>query len=174
MYGSKCRYSLTHPSVLDMTYNVFGGTLSLTQSINLIDPHLLNGWWCSWLDVLLCLARHLILPSGALQISRVRQRDEAVYRCVAVNRLSREQRTSPSSVHLHIAHGRIIGFYYNISQCLCYILFMFYCSLIASIPYHLFIVFVNNFVISVVIAVIFVINTVSLSPPIYNKYISPT
>jgi len=50
-------------------------------------------------------ARHLILPSGALLISRVRRRDEAVYQCVATNVLTLDQRVSPTSTRLRIAHG---------------------------------------------------------------------
>jgi len=49
--------------------------------------------------------RHLILPSGALLISRVRRRDEAIYHCTATNSLTYEQRISPSTIRLRLVNG---------------------------------------------------------------------
>jgi len=45
----------------------------------------------------------VILPSGALLIRRVIGRDQGVYRCVAVNPVTRLQRTSPTVVRLRIS-----------------------------------------------------------------------
>jgi len=58
--------------------------------------------------VCVCAARHVILPSGSLQILRVRRRDEAVYQCVAVNPLTQQRRDSPVTVRLRIVNGQLL------------------------------------------------------------------
>ena len=65
--------------------------------------------WCS------SAGRHKILPSGNLQIEKVRQSDQGIYRCTAYNTETGMKRVAPNRIHLrvigkiHLTHAFLGG-----------------------------------------------------------------
>lgn len=56
-------------------------------------------------NLLLLTARHLILPSGNLQISTVTAEDSGDYRCIAVNPVTGDRRSAPTVVTLKVTES---------------------------------------------------------------------
>ena len=54
----------------------------------------------------LTVGRYKILPSGNLQISKVRQVDQGAYRCISVNPI-----TAQKKIAQHVVNLRVIGEY---------------------------------------------------------------
>ena len=46
--------------------------------------------------------RHMIMPSGNLQIHDVRPSDDGSYKCIAINRVNSQTRAAPNSVYLNV------------------------------------------------------------------------
>ena len=76
----------------------------------------MNDLHCFMHCFFLLVARHLILPSGNLQIGEVRMSDQGVYQCIAMNPLSRQRRTSPTRVHLHV-NGEYLSISARMARC---------------------------------------------------------